>query len=132
MKKTLILTIAAFMTFSLSSLDANAAETNETSTLTQKQKPSRKKGEVKEVTFLVHLHCENCVKKVQENIAFEKGVKDLKVSLEDQTVAIKYDAAKTSEETLKAAIEKLGYPVNGKLEPGQMVEHHHHDHGHQH
>lgn len=132
MKKTLILTIAAFMTFSLSSLDANAAETNETSTLTQKQKPSRKKGEVKEVTFLVHLHCENCVKKVQENIAFEKGVKDLKVSLEDQTVAIKYDAAKTSEDTLKAAIEKLGYPVNGKLEPGQMVEHHHHDHGHQH
>lgn len=132
MKKTLILTIAAFMTFSLSSLDAYAAETTETSTLTQKQKPSRKKGEVKEVTFLVHLHCENCVKKVQENIAFEKGVKDLKVSLEDQTVAIKYDAAKTSEDTLKAAIEKLGYPVNGKLEPGQMVEHHHHDHGHQH
>ena len=132
MKKTLILTIAAFMTLSLSSLDAYAAETTETSTLTQKQKPSRKKGEVKEVTFLVHLHCENCVKKVQENIAFEKGVKDLKVSLEDQTVAIKYDAAKTSEDTLKAAIEKLGYPVNGKLEPGQMVEHHHHDHGHQH
>lgn len=132
MKKTLILTLAALMTFSMSSLYASAADMTETSTLTQKQKPSRKKGEVKEVTFLVHLHCENCVKKVQENIAFEKGVKDLKVSLEDQTVAIKYDAAKTSEDTLKAAIEKLGYPVNGKLEPGQKVEHHHHDHGHQH
>ena len=39
MKKTLILTLAAFMTFSLSSLDANAAETTETSTLTQKKKP---------------------------------------------------------------------------------------------
>ena len=133
MKKTLILTLAALMTFSMSSLYASAADMTETSTLTQKQKPSKKKkGEVKEVTFLVHLHCENCVKKVQENIAFEKGVKDLKVSLEDQTVAIKYDAAKTSEETLKAAIEKLGYPVNGKLEPGQKVEHHHHDNGHQH
>ena len=111
MKKTLILTIAAFMTLSLSSLDAYAAETTETSTLTQKQKPSRKKGEVKEVTFLVHLHCENCVKKVQENIAFEKGVKDLKVSLADQTVMIKYDSSKTSEQTLKAAIESLGYKV---------------------
>lgn len=116
MKKTLILTIAALMTFSLSSVCASAAEMTETSVLTQKQKPSKKKkGEVKEVTFRVHLHCENCVKKVQENIAFEKGVKDLKVSLEDQTVAIKYDAAKTSEETLKAAIVKLGYPVNGTL-----------------
>ena len=133
MKKTLILTLAALMTFSMSSLYASAADMTETSALTQKQKPSKKKkGEVKEVTFLVHLHCENCVKKVQENIAFEKGVKDLKVSLEDQTVAIKYDAAKTSEETLKAAIEKLGYPVSGVVEPGH--EHHHagehHNHSH--
>ena len=133
MKKTLILTLAALMTFSMSSLYASAADMTETSALTQKQKPSKKKkGEVKEVTFLVHLHCENCVKKVQENIAFEKGVKDLKVSLEDQTVALKYDAAKTSEATLKAAIEKLGYPVNGILEPGHEAPHHHHDHGHQH
>lgn len=132
MKKTIILTLAALMTFSMSSLYASAADMTETSALTQKQKPSKKKkGEVKEVTFLVHLHCENCVKKVQENIAFEKGVKDLKVSLDDQTVALKYDAAKTSEATLKSAIEKLGYPVNGKLEPGQKAEHHHgHDHQH--
>ena len=129
MKKTLILTIAAFMTFSLSSLDANAAETTETSTLTQKQKPSRKKGEVKEVTFLVHLHCENCVKKVQENIAFEKGVKDLKVSLEEGTVYIKYDSSKTSEETLAAAMKKLGYEVSAECNCGQD---HGHDHGHDH
>ena len=128
MKKTIILTIAALMT--ISSAYAAAAETTEPSVLTDK-KPAKKKGEVKEVTFLVHLHCENCVKKVQENIAFEKGVKDLKVSLDDQTVALKYDAAKTSEETLKTAIEELGYPVSGKLEPGQKVEHHHH-HGHDH
>ena len=128
MKKTIILTIAALMT--VSSAYVAAAEVTEPSVLTDK-KPAKKKGEVKEVTFLVHLHCENCVKKVQENIAFEKGVKDLKVSRDDQTVALKYDAAKTSEATLKSAIEKLGYPVNGKLEPGQKAEHHHgHDHQH--
>lgn len=129
MKKTIILTIAALMT--ISSAYVTAAETKEPSVLTDK-KPAKKKGEVKEVTFLVYLHCENCVKKVQENIAFEKGVKDLKVSLEDQTVALKYDAGKTSEETLKTAIEELGYPVSGKLEPGQKAVHHHHGHDHQH
>ena len=128
MKNTIILALAALMSFSTAY--AAATETTEPSVLTDK-KPAKKKGEVKEVTFLVHLHCENCVKKVQENIAFEKGVKDLKVSLDDQTVALKYDAAKTSEATLKAAIEKLGYPVNGKLEPDQKAEHHHgHDHQH--
>lgn len=88
----------------------------------------RKKADLKEVTFAVHLHCENCVKKVQENVAFERGVKDLKVSLEDQTVFVKYDAAKISEETLKKSIESLGYPVSGVIVPGQEHEHHGHDH----
>ena len=32
---------------------------------------------------------------------------------------------------LAMAIEKLGYPVKGTLEPGQAGGHHHH-HGHQH
>lgn len=96
------------------------------------KKPS-KKGEIKEVTFVVAIDCENCVKKVQENIAFEKGVKDLKITLEEQTVALKYDSNKTSEATLKAAIEELGYAVEGVLAPGQKVEHNHsHDHGHDH
>lgn len=109
MKKTLTLIVAALMGFSTSAY-VMAAETSEPSSLTEK-KPSRKKGEIKEVVFNVHLHCENCVKKVQENIAFEKGVKGLEVSLEKQTVAVKYDAAKTSVETLKAAIQKLNVPV---------------------
>ena len=121
MKNTIILALAALMT--ISSAYAAATETTEPSVLTDK-KPAKKKGEVKEVTFLVHLHCENCVKKVQENIAFEKGVKDLKVSLDDQTVALKYDSAKTSAEKLKAAIEKLGYEVKGTVDPAE-AEHHH-------
>lgn len=98
MKKTLAIVLAAIFAFA-----ATAAA------------GPKKKAELKEVTFKVHLHCENCVKKVEENIAFEKGVKDLKVSLEGQTVYIKYDAAKTGEEVLKAAIEKF-YPVSGTVE----------------
>lgn len=96
-------------------------------------KPAKKKkGEIKEVTFVVEFDCENCAKKIRENVSFEKGVKDLKVTLEDRTVALKYDATKTSEATLKASIEELGYPVHGTLAPGQEAEHHHHDHGHDH
>lgn len=129
MKKTLIIILAAMMAMPMA---ASATETSEAAVLTDK-KPAKQKGEVKSVTFCVNLHCDNCVKKVQENIAFEKGVKDMKVSLEDQTVALKYDASKTSEETLKTAIEKLGYPVSGVVEPGHEThtrthshEHHHH------
>lgn len=99
MKKSLIIIMTALMAFAVSSFAG-----------------PKKKGELKEVTFSVHLHCTNCVKKVQENIAFEKGVKDLHVCLEDQIVYIKYDSAKTSEEKLKAAVEELGYKVQGKVE----------------
>ena len=122
MKKTITLILAAMMTVSVSSAYATVSESASVEVASQK-KPKKQKAEVKEVTFNVSLHCENCMKKVQENISFEKGVKDLHVCLEDQIVSITYDASKTSEETLKAAIEKLGYPVNGKAEHGHSHQH---------
>lgn len=133
MRKTITLIIAVLMTAGMSSLNALASGTPASMESMQK-KPKKQKAEVKDVTFLVHLHCENCVAKVVDNISRAKGVKDLDVSLEKQTVAIKYDAAKTSEDVLKAAIEKLGYPVSGKAEHGHEHHHHHdgHDHGHKH
>lgn len=67
------------------------------------------KNETKTVVFNVGLHCQNCVKKVKENISFEKGVKALDVNLEKHQVTITYDPSKTDEATLKKAIEKLGY-----------------------
>ena len=61
------------------------------------------------VIFKSNLHCENCVKKVVENISYVKGVKDLVVSLENQTITITYDAAKTDPVKLAVEIKKLGY-----------------------
>lgn len=62
-----------------------------------------------EVKFEVSIDCPNCVKKLEANLPFEKGVKDLKVSLEDKTVWFKYQEDKTDKEKLAKAIEKLGY-----------------------
>ena len=118
MKKTLIIIMAALMAMPVIAMADN--------------KPAKKKGEIKEVTFVVEIDCENCAKKITENVSFEKGVKDLKVSVEDMTVALKYDSAKTTEDALKASIEELGYPVHGTLASGEKAEHHHHDHDHGH
>lgn len=75
---------------------------------------SVKASKVETVVFSTNLHCKNCVKKVNENISFEKGVKDLKVSLEDQTITVTFDPAKTSVETLSKAIARLGYKAELK------------------
>lgn len=63
------------------------------------------------VTFLVSMSCGNCQKKIEKNIAFEKGVSDLIVNLEDKTVTIEYQVKKTNPDKLKAAIEDLGFEV---------------------
>ena len=62
-----------------------------------------------QVVFATSIHCANCGKKVQENIAFEKGVKDLKVDVPTKLVTITFNPAKTDTVKLKKAINKLGY-----------------------
>jgi copper chaperone CopZ len=106
MKRIVIITLAALIGISLSAAEIQVADAAVSSQIFKKSK-----AEIKEVIFHAHLHCNNCVKKIQENISFEKGVKGLEVSLEKQTIAVRYDAAKTSVEILKAAIEKLNVPV---------------------
>lgn len=119
MKKTIIIIISALAAFPFPSFAADMA----TGTSQVEKKSKKAKAEIKDVTFNVELHCASCVKKLKENISFEKGVKDLHICMEDQIVAIKYDSSKTNEETLRSAIEKLGVTVTGVAEAG-----HHHNH----
>ena len=112
MKRIVIITLAALIGISLSAAEFTVNDASVSSQIFKKSK-----AEIKEVIFHAHLHCNNCVKKIQENISFEKGVKGLEVSLEKQTIAVRYDAAKTSVETLKAAIEKLNVPVKSVESP---------------
>ena len=106
MKKVLITILLGLGVFAFSSQPALAA-CLKTVQQQEKKKDNQKKTET--VTFKTTIHCENCVKKVNENISFEKGVKDLSVSLDNQLVTITYDPSKTDEATLVKAIEKLGY-----------------------
>ena len=63
----------------------------------------------KDVTFNVPMHCQNCVNKVEKNIAFEKGVKDISCDLEANTVTVTYIAEKTDIKSLKEGFAKIGY-----------------------
>ena len=64
---------------------------------------------VVQVVFATSIHCASCGKKVQENISFEKGVKDLKVDVETKKVTVTFNSAKTDTVKLKKALNKLGY-----------------------
>lgn len=61
------------------------------------------------VTFYVEgMKCANCQKKVEKNIAFEKGVTDMKCDLKTRTVEVTYKTDKTSKTKLASAFEKIG------------------------
>lgn len=75
------------------------------------QSKKNQKKEV-EVTFSIpDIDCHNCVQKIESKIPYEKGVKDMKVSLEGKTIWISYEEAKTNKESLAKALDKLGFPA---------------------
>ena len=80
-----------------------------TAAFAQDKKQKKANADIQEVTLVTTIDCKNCVKKVEANLPYEKGIKDMKVNLEDKTVWIKYDATKTDKAKLAAAIVKLGY-----------------------
>jgi len=62
------------------------------------------------VVFKVEqMMCQNCEKKVKDNIKFEKGLKKFTTDLKDKTVTITYDAEKTNVEKLQAGFKKFKY-----------------------
>ena len=102
MKK--ILTIALVAVFAMASFGGYA----------QTKQAKNAKSATAQVTFVTSIDCKNCVKKVEANLPYEKGIKDMKVTLADKTVWIKYDPSKTDKEKLAKAINKLGYEATEK------------------
>lgn len=69
--------------------------------------------DLKTVIFKVEqMVCVNCEGKVKRNIAYEKGVTQMKTNLEDKTVTVTFDADKTDIEHLQAGFKKFGYKAD--------------------
>ena len=67
----------------------------------------KKQVELKTTVFQTDVDCENCAKKVDNSIPYQKGVKEVKVDLPTRTVTVTYDATKTSNESLIKAFKKI-------------------------
>lgn len=74
----------------------------------EKQKDKDQNKETVEL-YVPDMHCKNCQNKIEKNIAYEKGVTDIKVDLENKVVTINYKKNKTTVEKIQAAFKKLGY-----------------------
>jgi len=96
MRTKLILTALLFSVFFISGAQILSAQ------------GKKNKREIVEL-LVPEMHCQNCQKKIEKNIAFEKGVTDLKVDLENKVVTVTYRIDKTTVEKLISAFKKIGY-----------------------
>lgn len=75
------------------------------------------------VTTLPQMHCDGCEKKIKGNLRFEKGIKSIETSIDQQRVVITYDADKTKPEAIINAFGKFGYKATEmKAEEKQQPE----------
>ena len=122
MKRILIALMFALGAVAFTAQPALAEPGQATVRLQDKKKKDKQKKETETVTFRTTIHCQNCVKKVNDNLSFEKGVTDLKITLDDKQVTVTYDPAQTNEEALAKAIEQLGYSAEKVEAEGTSTE----------
>lgn len=69
------------------------------------------KTERQVAVFAVEIHCQACITKIEKNIGFMKGVKDLRCDKEKQQVTVTFDPQKTSVEQLQTTFAKINKPA---------------------
>ena len=69
-------------------------------------------GKLGEVKIKTSSQCEDCKERIEEALAFEKGVRKSELDLETQILTVSYKKGKTTPEKIRKAISKAGYDAD--------------------
>jgi copper chaperone CopZ len=70
------------------------------------------KSDLKTVYFKTNMDCIDCEVTLNNYLKFEKGVKDLKVDFNSNTIIVTYKSGKNTPENLVKGIQKQGYEAH--------------------
>ena len=59
--------------------------------------------------------CDMCKDRIEQGMAYEKGVKNIVLDVDTKIVTITYNPSKTTPDDLRKAISKLGYDADNVL-----------------
>lgn len=65
-----------------------------------------------EIKIQTSAECDQCKKKIESNLVYEKGVKFCSLDVPSKVLVVKYNSEKTSPEKIKLALSKLGYDAD--------------------
>ena len=69
-------------------------------------------GKLEELKIKTSSQCDMCKERIEETLAFEKGVKKSELDLETNIVTVSYKKNKTTPEKIRNAILKAGYDAD--------------------
>jgi periplasmic mercuric ion binding protein len=69
----------------------------------------KNKEEIKIKTSAV---CSMCKDRIEQNLAFEKGISDVSLDVSSKIVTVKYNSKKTNPDKIRLAISKIGYDAD--------------------
>ncbi len=69
-------------------------------------------GKFETIKIKTSSQCGECKERIEEALAFEKGVKTAELDVETKIVTVTYKKSKTSPEKIRKAISKVGYDAD--------------------
>jgi periplasmic mercuric ion binding protein len=72
----------------------------------------KKNAEIKIKTSAV---CGMCKDRIEQGLAFEKGIRDVSLDVETKIATVKYNPSKITPDEIRKAISKLGYDADEVL-----------------
>jgi len=69
-------------------------------------------GKIETIKIKTSSQCDMCKERIEEALAFEKGVKTAELDVETKIVTVTYKKGKTSPEKIRKAISKVGYDAD--------------------
>ena len=73
---------------------------------------AQEEQKTKEITIKSSVVCDMCKDRIENDMAFEKGVKAATVNLKTKEIDITYRTDKTNPDKLRTAISKIGYDAD--------------------
>lgn len=67
---------------------------------------------VKTFEIMTSAQCEMCKERLESNIAFEKGIRDVYLDLETKKLKVTFKSKKTNLDNIRNAIAQLGYDAD--------------------
>lgn len=69
-------------------------------------------GKIETIKIKTSSQCDMCKERIEEALAFEKGVKTADLDIETKIVTVTFKKGKTSPEKIRKAISKVGYDAD--------------------